>query len=120
MAPIKFRQPIFDATHRFVKWHYWGVIGGQFINPAGYVYWPHPDTNTSNQFTSIKDKRGKEIWEGDIVIVSYGTGEVIFEQGAFLIKWIDDKEANMELLGFECKEPVEVIGNIYENPELLK
>lgn len=79
------------------------------------------------QFTGLHDKNGKDIYEGHVVQCSYGKGSVEFYHGCFMVEWIDDKEANMELLTmrndgrFRCEnDQFEIIGNIYENPELLK
>ena len=73
--------------------------------------------------TACKDD---EIFENDIVKCGYGIGKVIFHRGSFMVEWISDKEANMELLnsrkGIYARtddELFEVIGNSIENPELL-
>lgn len=81
------------------------------------------------EFTGLLDKNSNECFESDIVKVYHGgsadmfsIGQVIFNRGCFMVQWIDDPEANMDLLGFEAKygRPTvfEVIGNIHSNPEL--
>lgn len=77
------------------------------------------------QFTGLKDKTGKEIYEGDIVKCGYGKGHIIFNAGCFMVQWIDDKESNMEFVFSrkgtyrrEGEDELEIIGNIHQNPEL--
>jgi len=80
-----------------------------------------------SEFTGLTDKKGVEIFEGDIVKVEYGIGRVVFNAGCFMIAWIDDPEANMELLGILIKpisgrprKELEILGNIFEHKNLLE
>lgn len=74
------------------------------------------------QYTGLKDMREKEIYEGDIVKLraNHGIGVIKYsdEWGAFVVEYI--KPRPLVVLGMNYyKEDIEVIGNIYENPELL-
>ena len=75
------------------------------------------ETKHLMQFTGLKDKNGKEIYEGDIVCADRHSApnfQVIFHEGAFRLRDHINRIMNQVTSGFE------VIGNIYENPSLLK
>jgi uncharacterized phage protein (TIGR01671 family) len=71
------------------------------------------------QFTGLTDKKGKEIYEGDIVthLHSADTFVVVFQKSTamFLAQEIGDEQK-----GFGIEDVTEVIGNIYENANLLQ
>lgn len=88
------------------------------------------------EYTGLKDKNGKEIWEGDILehtnddILSTNCGikkigRIYFENGAFLLEvdvipWRKNPKGKMGVFLCQYNKNSEVIGNIYENSELLK
>lgn len=82
-----------------------------------------PDMFTLMQYTGLKDKNGKEIWEGDLVNNNESTWEVVFDDGMLAIQmYPHTNESSFESsfwLGNENTKS-EVIGNVWEHPELLK
>jgi uncharacterized phage protein (TIGR01671 family) len=83
------------------------------------------------QFTGLLDKNGKEIYEGDLLRIKslYETGdpvdsapnEVYFKEGSFRIAFHNGVLNSAFCTGeLGSNWEVEVIGNIYENPELLE
>lgn len=79
------------------------------------------DPSTVGQYTGMTDKNGKKIFEGDIV-QSTKTKETAVvqwfsEHSAFMV-WC--KSSNEIGFLYECTKIIEIIGNIHDNPELLK
>ena len=83
--------------------------------------WPLSDIELM-QFTGLHDKNGKEIYDGDIIksrlypLYDGHTHDVYFKDGDYRVRWTMFRLSEM----FEHTHTgIEVIGNIYENPELL-
>lgn len=73
------------------------------------------------QSTGLKDKNGKEIFEGDIVLVLDSPYTVFYdnEKGSYRLKPHDDRWNVDYMSNFSHGGNFEVIGNIYENKEQL-
>lgn len=86
-----------------------------------FVAKQHPQGLTIQQFTGLLDAEGREIYEGDLVKVNLydpEIGEVIFNHGGFCLQSKSFKGTFLGIVtgGFL----IEVVGNVFETPELLK
>ena len=73
------------------------------------------------EWTGLYDKNGEDIYEGDILFESFGEKyyKVVFENGSFRAEFEGDfEEYSFDLIDVVA-QGYEVVGNIYENPELI-
>ena len=99
---------------------------GKTLDQENYCY--HKEGHILEQFTGLRDKKGKEIYEGDLVRCEGDIDEVVFGKvgydgswngltGFALKRWW--YEGNYELCYHFDTEDIEVIGNIHQNKDLL-
>ena len=92
---------------------------------ASSLYVNEVDPSTVGQYTGLKDKNGKRIFEGDVAKVLQGKDKDIayvgFENGAFMLYPKTGNIYERTLWSYWYNDwDVEVIGNITDNPELLE
>lgn len=80
---------------------------------------------TLMQFTGLQDKNGKEIYEGDVLTFIFpnnrnkGTAPVVWEYGCWNVTDFKNDAGSNNIYNLYPATDCEIIGNIYENPELL-
>ena len=80
------------------------------------------DPSTICQCTGLKDKNGQLIWENDIANTQCGKAIVVWDKAEWRIKWIKDTIWRKDLHFWTNEDDwkCEVIGNIFDNKELLE
>jgi hypothetical protein len=108
---------------REIKFRAWDMAEKEMINWRNiktnlwlYLSGEYTEKHPLMQFTGLKDSKGKEIYEGDIVqFKEHGLQirEVYFDRGEFQCSKTGVRHlSNVNILS-------KVIGNIYENPEFI-
>ena len=114
---------------RVIKFRAYTEISNEVLGMKYDV--PHNYNDTVMQFTGLLDRNGKEIYELDIVRTFYGKiAVVMYLDGSFKlftnttdfkpIGTVIGQNVEENYLGYFFQENIEIIGNIYENPELLQ
>lgn len=113
---------------REIKFRYWDKENNEMIDGdvlAFEEYLPiadHLNQEGITQYVGLKDKNGKEIYEGDIVKISNHPFEGSMKiNGNYEVGYNEYMELCCgSLLLFRNKHYAEVIGNVFENPELIR
>ena len=121
MKEIKFRAKTLDGELIYFDLH------ESQLSADGKVFYVDGvpcEVGTEQEYTSRQDKNGVEIYEGDVVNfhTSYEYGDDDYS-GTTVVRWIDIEAGFWPFTlnnRWRCDvEDVKVIGNIYENPELV-
>ena len=148
MREIKFRGKVFNiwVYGHYLPWHSVKDENGKdvyaqiFVDDGRHSKQNIVGAHTVGQYTGLKDKNGKEIYEGDILLLPANTKVEAYKKGDFVddrfvkrfaIVWAKQCQgyglclpyeaefAAPDVVGTAAVDRMFVIGNIHDNPELL-
>lgn len=102
--------------------HYWGLIDGAFVGVNTGPTTPRSAVYNSQQYIGLTDANGDELYEGDIVVFKFKTkahvfeytGRIIYDQYMWLVEI-----AGGAVMSINRVYDIRLIGNIYENSDLI-
>lgn len=126
MHEVKFRAWFDGKMHSHEK-----LVDMDQETHAMYTILTEPQKDiTFMQYTGLKDKNGREIYWGDVLEITLGEGSSIrcvieYKAPSFCRRWIDKvskyrRPSEIEKMAWNTHIIYKIIGNIYENPELLE
>ena len=124
MREIKFRLRVENKIVGYEKWHCghrksndFEEAKPQWLYSKDGVRW-RPDFiyhNKKDQYTGIEDKNESEVYDGDILCWEKYEGKEM--QTRWVVKWVESKACYYD---WTPRNGAMILGNIYENPELLE
>ena len=122
MRTIKFRGKRLDNGEWIYgsyvpHYNFFGTIKDEMVDENGHLFEVAP--STVGQYTGLKDKNGKEIYEDDILLDESGAYAVVYySMGCFCVDFGEGFDLQYFTDGIH--EICYVAGNVHDNPELLK
>lgn len=115
--------------NRKIKFRFFNPPGKSFVQSykfSGFVdeLFEEDKMLLPSQFTGLVDKEGKELWEGDVIqldpngIREIKTGLITFKHGSFCVELLN-ASSTLNFIFLPHVGNFKIIGNCFENPELL-
>jgi uncharacterized phage protein (TIGR01671 family) len=128
MREIKFRGRGIGGSYKGV-WCYGDMSHGSlghngmctiWLEEKHYLSGIEVSRETIGQYTGLKDKDGREVYEGDLFSLNGIAIKVVYEPdgGRFCLRMADDENWMLSLDKAFCSQ-YQVVGNVHDNPELL-
>jgi uncharacterized phage protein (TIGR01671 family) len=130
----EFKFKVWDKKNKIMWTHdkptgpgtYWHVGAENYVDVTDNNVCRDSEDFILLQFTGLKTRDGIEVWEGDVITCRDGTFEIQYEESFAKFIMVNGEDRilsadNFFIRGQEadtCMRSIEVIGNIYENPEL--
>ena len=114
-----------EKERSFIQTQGLNVNGGENLMGNTSLSWFEVDPDTVGEFSGKRDKNDRRIFEGDIVdgLFRFNTpvrAVCVFKDGAFGLAWTYGGVDHFSAFTSICNVKYEVVGNIYDNPELLE